>query len=57
MRLILASASPRRADLLRAAGFDFDIVVADVEEAVRAGESPALYVRRLAAEKSAAALG
>jgi septum formation protein len=56
MRLILASASPRRADLLRAAGFDFDIVVADVDEAVRAGESPALYVRRLAAEKSAAAL-
>jgi len=55
MRLILASASPRRADLLRAAGFDFDIVVADVDEAVRAGESPALYVRRLAAEKSAAA--
>jgi septum formation protein len=55
MRLILASASPRRAELLRAAGFDFDIVVADVDEAVRAGESPALYVRRLAAEKSAAA--
>src|SRR4030095_1648210 len=55
MRLILASASPRRADLLRAAGFAFEIVVADVDEAVRAGESPALYVRRLAAEKSAAA--
>ena len=52
MRLILASASPRRADLLRAAGFTFDTVVADVDEAVRAGESPALYVRRLAAEKS-----
>jgi septum formation protein len=57
MRLILASASPRRADLLRAAGFTFDTVVADVDEAVRPGESPALYVRRLAAEKSAAALG
>jgi len=55
MRLILASASPRRADLLRAAGFTFETVVADVDEAVRAGESPALYVRRLAAEKSAAA--
>ena len=57
MRLILASASPRRADLLRAAGFTFDTVVADVDEAVRPGESPALHVRRLAAEKSAAALG
>jgi nucleoside triphosphate pyrophosphatase len=56
MRLILASASPRRADLLRAAGFDFDTVVADVDEAVRAGEPPARYVRRLAAEKSFAAL-
>ena len=55
MRLILASASPRRKDLLRAAGFTFETVVADVDEAVRAGESPALYVRRLAAEKSAAA--
>jgi len=57
VRLILASASPRRAELLRSAGYAFDIVVADVDEAVRAGESPAVYVRRLAAEKSAAAMG
>jgi len=55
MRLILASASPRRAELLRAAGFEFEVVAADVDEAVRDGESPATYVRRLAAEKSAAA--
>jgi septum formation protein len=54
VRLILASASPRRAELLRAAGFEFDVVVADVDEAVRLGEVPAAYVRRLAAEKSAA---
>lgn len=54
MRLILASASPRRAELLRAAGFTFETIVADVDEQVRAGESPAVYVRRLAAEKSAA---
>jgi septum formation protein len=53
--LILASASPRRADLLRAAGFEFDTLVADVDETVRDGESPATYVRRLAADKSAAA--
>src|SRR5262245_49930754 len=53
MRLVLASASPRRAELLRAAGFAFDVVVADVDEAIRAGESPQTYVRRLAAEKSA----
>ena len=56
MRLILASASPRRAELLRAAGFEFDVVVADVDESVRDGETPREYVRRLAAEKSAAAL-
>jgi septum formation protein len=55
MRLILASASPRRAELLRAAGYAFDVVVADVDESIRPGESPATYVRRLAAEKSAAA--
>jgi septum formation protein len=56
VRLILASASPRRAELLRAAGYTFDVVVADVDESIRAGETPATYVRRLAAEKSNAAL-
>jgi len=54
VRLILASASPRRAELLRAAGYEFETVVADVDERVRDGETPAEYVRRLAAEKSAA---
>ena len=55
--MILASASPRRAELLRAAGYEFDVVVADVDESIRNGESPSAYVRRLAAAKSAAALG
>ena len=55
MRLILASASPRRAELLRSAGYTFDVVVAEVDESIRPGESPSIYVRRLAAEKSAAA--
>jgi septum formation protein len=55
VRLILASASPRRAELLRAAGFEFDIVAVAVNETVRDGESPAAYVRRLAADKSARA--
>jgi septum formation protein len=53
--LVLASSSPRRADLLSAAGFVFEIVVAEVDERVRRGESAAAYVRRLAADKSAAA--
>src|SRR3989475_12421489 len=52
VRLILASASPRRAELLRTAGFEFEIVAVTVDETVRDGESPAAYVRRLAAEKS-----
>jgi nucleoside triphosphate pyrophosphatase len=55
VRLVLASGSPRRADLLRAAGYEFEIVVTDVDESIRPGEEPEAYVRRLAAEKSAAA--
>jgi septum formation protein len=55
VRLILASASPRRAELLRAAGYTFDVVFSDIDESIRPDESPSTYVRRLAAEKSAAA--
>jgi septum formation protein len=54
--LVLASASPRRAELLRAAGFEFETVTVDIDETARAGELPAAYVRRLAAEKSARGL-
>jgi septum formation protein len=56
MRLVLASSSPRRAELLRAAGFEFATITAEVDEGVRREETPSAYVRRLAAEKSAAAL-
>lgn len=56
MRLVLASASPRRAELLRAAGFEFETMAVDVDERVRAGEAPEDYVRRLAMEKSARAM-
>lgn len=55
MRLILASASPRRAELLRAAGYTFDVIVPDVDETRRDGERAETYVRRLAMEKSALA--
>jgi septum formation protein len=57
MRLLLASASPRRGELLRAAGFTFETLVVDVDETPRANEAPREYVRRLAVEKSAAAWG
>jgi septum formation protein len=56
MRLVLASASPRRAELLRAAGFEFETLAVDVDERVLAGERPEDYVRRLAKEKSARAM-
>jgi septum formation protein len=56
MRLILASASPRRAELLRAAGVDFEVVSTDIDEAMCPGETPSGYVRRLASEKAAAAM-
>ena len=55
MRLVLASASPRRAELLRAAGFTFETCAVEADESTRVGESAASYVRRLAAEKSARA--
>lgn len=57
MRLILASASPRRAEILRNAGFDFKVLPTDVDESVRPRESAADYVRRLAEEKVRAAAG
>ena len=41
MRLVLASASPRRAELLRAAGFEFETRVVDVDERVRKDERAA----------------
>src|SRR5262245_925068 len=50
-RIILASASPRRAELLRAAGIDFEIQPADVDETIGGEESPVEYVSRLAEAK------
>jgi nucleoside triphosphate pyrophosphatase len=52
MRIILASASPRRAELLSAAGFDFDVVPADVDETPHQNEEPKTYVLRVARAKA-----
>lgn len=52
--LILASASPRRRDLLDGLGLRFVAVPADIDETPRAGEAPEDLVTRLAAEKAAA---
>jgi septum formation protein len=54
--LILASQSPRRAELLRNAGFTFEVRPVTVDERVRAGEDALEYVHRLAREKAEAAL-
>lgn len=54
MRLVLASASPRRAELLRAAGLDVDVDPAGIDEAARGGETPQDFVRRMACEKAEA---
>jgi septum formation protein len=51
-RLVLASASPRRRELLGRAGLDPEVIPADVDETQRPGEEPLAYVRRLAAEKA-----
>jgi septum formation protein len=56
-RLILASGSPRRRELLAQAGYAFSVEAADVDESLREGEEPAAYVRRLAEEKARAVLG
>jgi septum formation protein len=53
-RLVLASASPRRAELLQSAGFTFTVRPADVDERARPAESPFDYVGRIARAKAAA---
>jgi nucleoside triphosphate pyrophosphatase len=55
MRLILASASPRRAELLTSAGIDFDVSPASIDETPNADEPPREYVLRLARAKAIAA--
>ena len=54
MDILLASQSPRRAELLRQIGVEFDVVVSNVDEAVGACEPPQTYVRRLSVEKAKA---
>lgn len=51
---MLASASPRRSDLLAQLGIDFTVVPADIDETEHDGEDPVSYVGRLAGEKAAA---
>jgi septum formation protein len=57
VKLILASSSPRRAQILRDAGFDFTIKPANVDESLAPGEAVEAYVARIAQAKAHAVAG
>lgn len=52
--LVLASQSPRRAQLLEMLGLTFDVVPAEIDESLERGEPPSIHVERLAREKAEA---
>jgi len=52
LQVVLASASPRRRELLDQIGVRFTVSPADIDETVRAGESPEAYVLRMAVTKA-----
>jgi septum formation protein len=52
MRLILASSSPRRRELLAQVGLTFEVIPAHIDETRLAAEKPTAYVQRLALEKA-----
>jgi septum formation protein len=54
-KLILASASPRRAEILRTVGWPFETLAVDIDESRRPGEEAAPYVERVARAKAEAA--
>lgn len=54
-KLLLASASPRRAEILRNVGWDFEALSVDIDESRRAGEDATSYVERVARAKAEAA--
>jgi nucleoside triphosphate pyrophosphatase len=51
-KIILASGSPRRADILRSVGWPFEVVVAGIDETRNDSEAPMDYVRRLSLAKA-----
>jgi septum formation protein len=53
-KLVLASGSPRRAEILERAGWPYEIIVAGVDESVLPNEEAAAYVQRLALSKAEA---
>jgi len=56
VKIYLASRSPRRGELLRQIGVDFEVLPSDIDESVLPGEAPEQYVLRLAREKAEACM-
>jgi septum formation protein len=54
VRLVLASSSPRRRELLKSIGFEFDVMPSHIPEKRAEGETPEEYVARLSREKARA---
>jgi septum formation protein len=57
LRVVLASSSPRRHDLLDLIGIEHEVIPANVDESVRGRESPAMHAERLAREKAGVIAG
>jgi septum formation protein len=57
MRLVLASGSPRRSELLHRLGLDHEVIPADIDETRMPDEAPADYVERVARSKAVAVAG
>ena len=51
-KLVLASGSPRRSEILQSAGWEFETDIPDIDESEGAGELPEAYVQRLAKTKA-----
>ena len=52
LRVVLASRSPRRVEILRELGIDFEVMPADIDETPFDDENPSAYVARLAHDKA-----
>jgi septum formation protein len=53
-KVVLASSSPRRKEVLDAAGWPYEAIVAGIDESVKPNERPWVYVQRLARAKAEA---
>lgn len=56
-KLVLASGSPRRSEIMNSVGWEFTKAIPDIDESEREGEKPEAYVLRLAKEKAEVVAG